>query len=100
MIAPGQPSDETTLQQQFELFHAANPHVYEAIEKLARQWLRTHSKVGLKLLLEVARWELALQTIGKAPRLNNNWTSRYARLLLADHPEWTGRIETRQLRAA
>ena len=100
MITPGQPSDEATLQQQFEAFHAANPQVYAAIEDLADRWLATHRKLGVKMLMEVARWQLALKTTEQAPRLNNNFTSRYARLLLADHPDWVGRIETRQLRAA
>lgn len=101
MDTPGQAGEEPgVLQQQFERFHEANPKVYEVLHKLAAEWLENHSKVGVGMLWEVMRWQLGVQTSGDVYRLNNDYRSRYARLLLAEHPEWTGRIETRQLKAA
>ena len=101
MNTPGQPGDSPTLQAQFERFHEDNPHVYKVLERLATKWLATHSKAGVGMLWEVMRWQLGVETSDTAAyRLNNDYRSRYARLLLANHPEWAGRIETRVLRAA
>jgi hypothetical protein len=100
MDTPGAPAAIDSLQARFEQFHEDNPNVYATLERLAREWLAEHSKVGLKMLWEVARWQLGVNTTTTAPRLNNNWTSRYARLLIDAHPEWADRIETRELRAA
>ena len=99
MITPGHDTEDT-LQARFEQFHEANPHVYATLERLAERWLASHPKVGTKMLWERLRWELSVDTTEHRPRLNNSYTSRYARLLLARHPEWTGRIETRQLVSA
>lgn len=88
-----------SIADKFTAFHEANPHVARALETLAAQWLARHQKVGMKALFERLRWESGLQTEGDAYRLNNSYTSLYARLLLARRPEWEGRIETRILRA-
>lgn len=87
---------ELTIAERFDAFHDANPHVATALEHLAGQWLARHKRVGMKALVERLRWESGIQTSG-VWKLNNNFTSLYARLLLARHPEWEGRIETRAL---
>jgi len=92
--------DAPSLQEQFERFHQDNPRVYTVLEQLARRWLAGHSQVGIGMLWEVMRWQLGVETNTTDYRLNNNHRSRYARLLLAEHPEWAGRIKTRELRAA
>lgn len=89
-----------TLDERFEAFHDANPHVADALESLAAQWLRRNPRVGVKALVERLRWESGIQTDGDPYRLNNSLVSRYARLLIERHPEWEDHIETRQLRAA
>lgn len=97
---PGQPSDAPSLQEQFQRFHESNPHVYEVLQRLAAKWLAKHPKVGIGMLWEVMRWQLGTESTAVTYRLNHNHRSRYARKLLADHPEWAGQIETRELRAA
>ena len=86
-----------TLEERFEAFHAANPHVADALESLAAQWLSRHRKVGVKSLGESLRWASGLQTDGDPYRINNSYLSRYARLLIERHPEWADSIETRSL---
>jgi hypothetical protein len=88
------------LQAAFEEFHRNNPHVYEVLESLASEWLAGRQVVGIGMLWEVMRWRIGVQSTGDEYQLNNSYRSRYARLLLANHPEWTGRIRTRQLQAA
>jgi hypothetical protein len=89
-----------TVGERFDLFHAANPHVADTLEALAAQWLVRHNRVGMKALYEQARWETGIQTTGDVWRLNNDFTSRYARLLIDRRPEWATCIQTRELRAA
>lgn len=91
---------ELSLADRFELFHAANPHVADALEMLADQWLAAgHRKVGMKALVERLRWESGIRTAGSAYRLNNSLTAFYARLLIARRPEWADAIETRRAKA-
>lgn len=86
-----------TLDERFDAFHATNPHVADAIETLAAQWLSRHAKVGIKAVMERLRWESGLSTHGEVWRLNNSYTSRYARMMLDRRPDWAGRIEVRAL---
>ena len=89
---------ELTIAERFALFHEANPHVADALDALAGQWLARHQRVGMKAVTEALRWRTGIETTDSSPwRLNNNYTSLYARLLLDRHPEWAGRIETRAL---
>lgn len=94
MLQPG------SIQAQFETFHKDNPVVYRQLVALAIEWLDQHQAAGMKMLWEVLRWQLSIDIhTGEEFKLNNNFTSRYARMLLDDFPEWEGRIKTRELRA-
>mgnify|MGYP001296110418 CR=1 FL=1 len=93
--------EHLTIQERFEAFHAANPWVYQALEALAADWLaHGHKRVGVKALFEVIRWQYGRRTAdpSSAWRVNNDYSSRYARLLIDRHPEWCDAIEIRALR--
>jgi len=90
-----------TLQERFERFHEANPHVYIALVRLARQARsRGRRKIGMKMLFEVLRWNYRLQTDGEEFKLCNSYTSRYSRLIEAQEPDLAGLFEKRELLAA
>lgn len=93
---------QQTISERFEEFHRLNGWVYTALETLAADWLaHGHRKVGVKALFEVIRWQFGRTTTGdQGFRMNNDFTSRYARLLIERNPEWENAIETRSLRAA
>lgn len=102
-IAPLIPAVGDTIQDRFESFHASNAWVYEALEQMTADLVaRGRRRVGMKMLVEVIRWNYARQTVDPASgfRLNNDYTSRYARLLIDAHPTWADVFETRELRAA
>lgn len=87
-----------SLEERFWEFHRLNPSVYHALVRLARQVKaagRTHFGIGA--LFERLRFEAALQTWGDEYRLNNNYRSRYARLIMAQEPDLEGFFETREL---
>ena len=86
---------------EFWAFHAENPHIYQTLEERALQLRRSGiTRWGIKALWEVCRYELALRTSTSARsfKLNNNYTSHYARLLMHNNPELAGLFETRNHR--
>ncbi|MDF9717633.1 hypothetical protein INN71_02545 [Nocardioides sp. ChNu-153] len=88
-----------TLAERFEVFHATNPHIADALERLAAQWLARHQKVGVKALAEQLRWRTGVETTGEPWKINNSHVAFYARVLIARRPEWADAIETRVQKA-
>ena len=90
-----------SIPEQFAAFHAANPQVYVALRRLALGLRdRGFNSYGIAGLFEQLRWTYALQTGGDAYKLNNNFRSHYARLLMDKNPSLAGFFETRRLQAA
>ena len=83
---------------QFLTFHEANPHVYRELVRLARE-LRDagHRHYSIKGLYEVLRHRWSLRTRGEVVKLNNNYTSRYARLIMAQEPDLKRFFSTREM---
>lgn len=89
-----------TIQERHEAWIAVNGWVLDVMETLVARWLSAgHSRVGVKQMWEVIRFEYGATT-GDTFKANNNWTSRVARSLIERRPEWAEVIETRELRAA
>lgn len=90
-----------SIQERFEAFHEANPQVYEALVKMARKLVAMgRKKIGIAMLFEVLRWNHAIRTVGDVDfKLNDNFTSRYARLIASQEPDLAGVFELRQLKA-
>lgn len=78
-----------TLAHRFEAFHEANPHVYDTLVRLARQWMQQtgRRKIGISMLFERARWDLAIQTNSPDFRLNNSYRAFYSRLIQAQESD-------------
>lgn len=89
-----------SLDTQFERWLAANPHVLDAFISLARQARAAGcQRIGAKLIVERLRWEYLLQTHNDDFKLNNNYTSRLARLAADRCPELAAMFEFRELRS-
>ena len=86
-----------TLEQRFAAFHEANPHVYRRLRDLAVAAARRGRRMGIKALFEVLRWQYAMQTDDPSSeyKLNNSYTSFYARLLMEREAELQNYFETR-----
>ncbi len=86
------------IQADFERFHEQNPKVLERLEDMARRWFAEgHQSIGIGMLWEALRWFTGIETQGDAFRLNNNYRSRYVRLLIERNPEWADRFQVRAL---
>lgn len=75
------------LDARFWAFHHAHPEVYRLLVDLARQWRQHgHRHVGIKMLWERVRYEHRLALPDRPWKLNNDYPSRYARLIMAQEP--------------
>ena len=91
---------ERSVQERFEAFHAENPRVYERLHFRALALVESgHARIGIKMLWEVLRYDLLLDHGDNGFKLNNDFTSRYARLLMATDQRLAGVFQTRELRA-
>lgn len=87
------------LAAQFAEFHAANPWVYTRLRALTADLVaHGRTRIGIGMLFEVLRWQTAMATHDAHSdfKLNNNYRSRYARLLDAEFP---GVFELRELKS-
>ena len=93
------PRMRDSIHERFIEFSREHPEVYRELEVLATVWLRRHDRLGIGMLWERLRWEYGVgDHSGKDFKLNNDYRSHFARLLIRNHPEWTHRIQIRQLR--
>lgn len=90
-------------EERFQAFHRAHPEVFAEFRRRARQ-LRDRGKrhISADSICHYLRDETPIdaRTGQDIYKINNNWSSRYARLLIAEDPSFAAHIETRQLRSA
>lgn len=88
-----------TIDHRFRAFHTANPWIADELEKLADvEYRHGDGRIGIKYLIEVLRWNYRRATTGQPFRISNDYSSRYARLLVDRRPEFVTLFETRELR--
>jgi hypothetical protein len=91
----------TDLDAKFAEYHHENPDIYAAFKRAAfkvRRTGRTH--FGAKCIMEYVRFQTAVSGAHlDGFKINNNFTSRYVRMLETDCPEFDGFFEKRQIRS-
>ncbi|KAB1989815.1 hypothetical protein ACWD4F_07550 [Streptomyces aureus] len=88
-----------TIQQRFEAFHALNPWVLRSLARMTADCAeKGFGRIGIGMLFELLRYQYGAATRGDVFALNNDYRSRYVRLLLDEHPEWSPLFEVRALR--
>lgn len=93
---------DSRIQREFMEFHASNPHVYSELVRLARTMLaRGYKRIGIGMLWETMRYNYFISTDDPTSewKLNNNYRSRYARLIESKEPDIAGAFETRELKS-
>ena len=89
----------TESETKFWNFHQKNPQVYDKLVEMTWQAKRVgRTRVGMKMMFEVLRWEHLMQTDSDDYRLNNNYAPYYARLVMTCDPRLDGMFETRAMR--
>ena len=90
---PANPEPET-IEQKFARFHAANPHVIVLLTGLAKA-VPCGRTVSIRDLFGQLRYQIATQSDVPEPKLNNNYTALYARLITDANPELSTKLVTR-----
>jgi len=99
-----------SIQESFEEYHKNNPKVYRLFKKLAFKAIKAGKKrISFKMILNVIRWEIFIGPVNpnlfdqpnefSDMKINDAYSSRYARLFAADYPKHADKIELRELRS-
>ncbi len=81
----------------FKIYHAENPHVYQAFSAFAMQLIAAGvDTLSAYLIYERMRWESAIGG-NDGFKLNNNYRPYYARLFMQDNPAYEGFFQLRQV---
>jgi hypothetical protein len=97
-LSPPVDANKDYIQNGFEKFHADNPAVYEKLVELAlAAKANGHTSLGIGLLWERLRYYYTIEVTGGRPKFNNNYRSRYARLIMQQEPALAGFFRTREL---
>jgi hypothetical protein len=94
---------QENIQEQFRRFDAQHPEIYQEFCHIASNLLqRGRSHYGSKAILEVIRYHRILS--GKSEtepfKINNNYSSRYARKLMEEDARFRDFFELRGLHTA
>ncbi len=91
-----------TIEEQFEKFLIANPHVYREFVARALKLRRAGWKhYGAKAIVEVIRYDHNVKTESRDPfKVNNNFTCLLARKAMAEYSELADFFETRERKVA
>lgn len=74
----------------FKQYHNECPQIYVEFKRLAFQLInRGYVRLGAKQIFEVIRWQTMVSGNDQY-KLNNNFTSDYARMFELDHPIYVG----------
>lgn len=85
------------IEDRFERFHQANPHVFREIVRLAREAKeRGMRHWSINGVFEVLRWVRQVETMGDAWKLNNSFRALYARKVMDRCPDLDGFFELRR----
>lgn len=88
------------VERAFRVYHAAHPWVLARLVSMVRRYHGIGKRRGIGFFFEVLRHEYLMDsTDGDGFKLNNNFRSRYARMIERDHPGLRGFFRKRRLRA-
>jgi hypothetical protein len=88
------------IQERFEEFHKANPRIYDLLVRFALEVKdRGFSRYSIDAIIQRVRWHVTIETKSSDFKLNDHFTSRYARLIMSRVPELDGFFEVRELKA-
>ena len=88
-----------SIRESFEKFNKENPLVYDTFKQMALNAIQSgRDKLSSKLIINVIRWEYYLKTDDQNFKINDSFTSYYARHFIAEFPHHADKFATRKLR--
>jgi len=94
--------DCRSLDAQFAEYDQKHPEIFEWFERIAMQEKKAGRRRGAKAIIERIRWEVMIPKNDSADpvKVDNKFTSRYVRKLIAKRPEFRTYFELRRLLVA
>lgn len=99
-------TERKSIDEQFEKFHAENPHVYQGLLWLCRKRQAAgHKRWSADAAIQVLRYAEDFKTAGvEVPalgrvRISDHFSACYARKMIAEFPEFDGFLELRRRRS-
>lgn len=101
LFDPPPVEDDESIDAQFARFDAAHPEVYELFQRFSGELLgRGRAHYSADAILHRIRWHYAVNVDHDGGfKINNNFSSRYARKLAADDQRFAEFFEFRVLRS-
>lgn len=95
------PTMKKTIEERFKAFDESNPAVYAGLVRLARGLVeKGHKHISIAMCYETLRWQTMMETTGEGGfKLNDNFKSRYVRLIEKNEPDLVGVFEKRRMKA-
>jgi hypothetical protein len=92
-------TEQPTIQERFEQYHHDNPQIYAKLVEYARRVKSGgYDRIGIQLVIERTRWFFMTEIEGKQEfKINNDFASRYSRLIMEREPDLAGLFPTREL---
>jgi len=82
------------MQKKFAVYHAANPHIYEAFKKLALEATKRKDRFSARGIFHKLRWDSMISgedwKDGKGYKILNGSSPYYARMFEAEFPRHKG----------
>ncbi|MEK0369760.1 MAG: hypothetical protein QQN55_01195 [Nitrosopumilus sp.] len=95
-----QKANGISIQEKFEQFNKENPLVYSLFkQQVLKAISKGKKKISAKTVLGFIRWETQFHTTGDEYKINDAFTSRYARKFNSDFPEHNEIFHLRNLRS-
>lgn len=95
-----QPGDGRTIQERFEEFHDQYPEVYRMFcDYAAKARAAGFTRFSSDMICHRIRWYRHVERGDRDFKINDHFTSRYARKLMEEDQTFAGFFETRVLKA-
>lgn len=88
-----------TIQENFLEFHSRNPAIYQYFRRFAIEMHERSRLISANMIVNRIRWEVMVNTGSGDFKINNNFSSRYARMFIDEFPHLKDCIEMREIRA-
>lgn len=92
-----EPNRATQILNRFKKFHKENPRVWNMFQKFAFEVIKADRKhYSADAIFHRIRWHVDIETQGDSVKLNNDFTSYYARLFAVAYPNHADLFRTRK----
>lgn len=84
--------------EEFIAYHKSNPEIWKLYEEFALEAVTSSSLFGSMAVINRIRWEETITRRNSGFKVNNNFAPFYARIFIMKYPQYSDKIELREVR--